>query len=207
MKKLLIVLLILAMVFSMVACGGKKDEPQTTPLTPEEAWKLEPAYGKTLHYWTGDSCTAATNLADALGFFAEEGLTVEGFLGSSDVEAIGTQQVDIAIGHIAKAAVPATNGVNLTFVGGAHLLTGCKAMYVLADSPYQTYDDLKGKAISVPNGIGASDYNITARLLLEAGIDPLTEVTLTPVAKDACVSAMERGEIAAALLGETFGWK
>lgn len=172
----------------------------------EEAWKQEPAYGQTLHYWIGASCTSATNLAEHLGYFAEEGLTVEGFKGESDIEAVGTDQVQIAIGHIAKATVPATNGVNIQFVGAAHLLKGCKAIYVLADSPYQCYEDLKGQAISVPNGIGASDYNITARLLIECGLNPLEDVTLTPVEVDACVAAMENGEIAAALLGESFGY-
>lgn len=172
----------------------------------EEAWKKEPAYGKTLHYWIGASCTSATNLADHLGYFAEEGLTVEGFKGESDVEALGTGQVDIAIGHIAKATVPATNGVNIQFVGAAHLLKGCKAIYVLADSPYQCYEDLKGQSISVPNGIGASDYNITARLLIECGMNPLEDVNLTPVEVDACVAAMQSGEIGAALLSESFGY-
>lgn len=172
----------------------------------EEAWKKEPAYGQTLHYWIGASCTSATNLAEHLGYFAEEGLTVEGFKGESDIEAVGTDQVQIAIGHIAKATVPATNGVNIQFVGAAHLLKGCKAIYVLADSPYQCYEDLKGQAISVPNGIGASDYNITARLLIECGLNPLEDVTLTPVEVDACVAAMQNGEIAAALLGESFGY-
>lgn len=172
----------------------------------EEAWKQEPAYGQTLHYWIGASCTSATNLAEHLGYFAEEGLTVEGFKGESDIEAVGTDQVQIAIGHIAKATVPATNGVNIQFVGAAHLLKGCKAIYVLADSPYQCYEDLKGQAISVPNGIGASDYNITARLLIECGLNPLEDVTLTPVEVDACVAAMQNGEIAAALLGESFGY-
>ena len=178
----------------------------TTSKYDEEAWKKEPAYGQTLHYWIGASCTSATNLAEHLGYFAEEGLTVEGFKGESDIEAVGTDQVQIAIGHIAKATVPATNGVNIQFVGAAHLLKGCKAIYVLADSPYQCYEDLKGQAISVPNGIGASDYNITARLLIECGLNPLEDVTLTPVEVDACVAAMQNGEIAAALLGESFGY-
>ena len=231
MKKFMTLALSMAMAASLCACGSTQPAApaQTDAATEaaateaateaadgevtsdskydEEAWKAEPAYGQTLHYWTGDSCTAATNLADAMGLFEEEGIKMEGFKGESDVEAIGTNQVQVAIGHIAKATVPATNGVNLTFVGGAHLLQGCKAMYVLADSEYETYDDLIGKKISVPNGIGASDYNITARLLLEAGINPLKDVTLTPVDKEACVAAMQNGELDAALLGETYGYK
>lgn len=216
-KRLVSVLLCAALVLSMTACGNSSNEEETADdkadkvtaetTDDEEAWKKEPAYGTTLKYWIGDSCTSACGVAKEKGYFEEEGLDVEGVLGDSDIEAIGTGQADIAIGHIAKAAVPITNGVNITFVGGAHLLKGCKAIYVKADSDIQNYDDLKGKTISVPNGIGASDYNITARLMLESGINPLEDVTLTPVDKEACVAAMDNGEIDAALLGESYGYK
>lgn len=223
MKKIIALLLCAIMVLAMAACGAKEEPapapapaekpaetPAETPAAPAEdpdaEWKKEPAYGTTLKYWISEGCSSAPGVAEALGYYEAEGLKVEGFKGQSDIEAIGTRNVDIAVGHIAKALVPSTNGVNCTFVGGAHLLQGCKAIYVLADSEYQTYEDLKGHAISVPNGIGASDYNITARLMLECGIDPLSEVELTPVDKDACVAAMQNGEIAAALLSESFGY-
>lgn len=221
-KRLISGLLCIALALGMAGCGNaSKQETGEDKASmkeadeagngeeeyDEEAWKKEPAYGQTLKYWIGDSCTSACGVAEEKGFYAEEGLEVEGYLGESDVEAVGTGQVQVAIGHIAKAAVPITNGVNVTFVGGAHLLKGCKAMYVLADSDIENYDDLKGKTISVPNGIGASDYNITSRLLLESDINPLKEVTLTPVEKDACVAAMQNGEIDAALLGESFGYQ
>ena len=78
-----------------------------------------------------------------------------------------------AVGHIATMLVPITNGVDLTFVGGAHI--GCKSLYVLADSEYNSTEDLKGTKISVPNGIGASDYNITCLLLDADGINPQTD--------------------------------
>ena len=105
---------------------------------------------------------------------------------------------------MAKMLVPITNGVDITFTGGAHI--GCKSLYVLADSEYATTADLKGKKISVPNGIGKSDYNITALLLDADGINYSTDVELVQVSADACVTAMENGEIAAALLSDTFAY-
>lgn len=206
LKKVLVLCLCAALTFALAACGSSSQEAEPEANDEQAAWEQEPAYGQTLHYWIGASCTSATNLADELGYFEEEGLKVEGFKGESDIEALGSGQCDIAIGHIAKATVPITNGVNVQFVGAAHLLQGCKAMYVLADSDIQDYEGLVGKTISVPNGIGASDYNITARLLLESGINPLEDVTLTPVEQDACVAAMQNGEIDAALLGEAFAY-
>ena len=174
--------------------------------TPEEleAMKNEPAYGRTIKYFMSDGCTSGPTMADHLGYYKEAGLTAEGVKGSSDVEALGTDQVDVATGMMAKMLVPITNGVDITFTGGAHI--GCKSLYVLADSEYATTADLKGKKISVPNGIGKSDYNITALLLDADGINYSTDVELVQVSADACVTAMENGEIAAALLSDTFAY-
>ena len=176
-----------------------------TPTAEElEAMKKEPAYGRTIHYFMSDGCTSGPTMADHLGYYEEAGLTAEGVKGSSDVEALGTDQVDVATGMMAKMLVPITNGVDITFVGGAHI--GCKSLYVLADSEYATTADLKGQKISVPNGIGKSDYNITALLLDADGINYSSDVELVQVSADACVTAMENGEIAAALLSDTFAY-
>ena len=170
----------------------------------EAAMEAEPAYGQPVLYYMSDGCTAGPTVADDQGFYEEAGLTAEGFKGTSYTEALGTQQATVAVGHIATMLVPITNGVDLTFVGGAHI--GCKSLYVLADSEYNSTEDLKGTKISVPNGIGASDYNITCLLLDADGINPQTDVELTQVSSDACVAAMERGEISAALLSDTFAY-
>ena len=176
-----------------------------TPTAEEKAaMEKEPAYGQPVLFYMSDGCTSGPTVADDLGYYAEAGLTAEGFKGTSYTEALGTQQATVAVGHIATMLVPITNGVDLTFVGGAHI--GCKTLYVLADSEYKTTADLKGTQISVPNGIGASDYNITCLLLDADGIDPQKDVTLTQVSSDACVAAMERGEISACLLSDTFAY-
>ena len=176
-----------------------------TPTAEElEAMQKEPAYGRAINYFMSDGCTSGPTMADHLGYYEEAGLKAEGVKGSSDVEALGTGQVDVATGMMAKMLVPITNGVDITFVGGAHI--GCKSLYVLADSDYNTTEDLKGQKISAPNGIGKSDYNITALLLDADGINYATDVELIQVSADACVTAMENGEIAAALLSDTFAY-
>lgn len=174
--------------------------------TPEEeaAMKKEPAYGKPVMYYMSDGCTSGPTIADALGYYKEAGLESEGFKGTSYTEALGTQQATVATGHIATMLVPISNNVDLTFVGGAHI--GCKSLYVLADSEYKTTEDLKGTDISVPNGIGASDYNITCLLLDADKLDPQKDVNLIQVSSDACVAAMERKEISAALLSDVFAY-
>ena len=176
-----------------------------TPTAEEKAaMEKEPAYGQPVLFYMSDGCTSGPTVADDLGYYTEAGLIAEGFKGTSYTEALGTQQATIAVGHIATMLVPITNGVDLTFVGGAHI--GCKSLYVLADSEYNTTEDLKNTQVSVPNGIGASDYNITCLLLDADGINPQTDVELMQVSSDACVAAMERGEISAALLSDTFAY-
>ena len=194
--------------FVPIDIEGRAIDMANVDLTPTaeelEAMKKEPAYGRPIHYFMSDGCTSGPTMADHLGYYKEAGLTAEGVKGSSDVEALGTDQVDVATGMMAKMLVPITNGVDITFVGGAHI--GCKSLYVLADSDYNTTVDLKGQKISAPNGIGKSDYNITALLLDADGIDYSKDVELVQVSADACVTAMENGEIASALLSDTFAY-
>lgn len=194
--------------FTPVEIEGRAIDMANFDLTPTaeelEAMKSEPAYGQPVKYYMSDGCTSGPTVADDQGFYEEAGLTAEGFKGTSYTEALGTQQATVAVGHIATMLVPITNNVDLTFVGGAHI--GCKSLYVLADSDYNTTQDLVGTSISVPNGIGASDYNITCLLLDADGINPQTDVNLMQVSSDACVAAMERGEISAALLSDTFAY-
>ena len=194
--------------FVPIDIEGRAIDMANVDLTPTaeelEAMKKEPAYGRPIHYFMSDGCTSGPTIADHLGYYKEAGLTAEGVKGSSDVEALGTDQVDVATGMMAKMLVPITNGVDITFVGGAHI--GCKSLYVLADSDYNTTADLKGQKISAPNGIGKSDYNITALLLDADGIDYSKDVELVQVSADACVTAMENGEIASALLSDTFAY-
>lgn len=194
--------------FTPIDMEGRAIDMANFDLTPTadelEAMKNEPAYGEPVLYYMADGCTAGPTVAAHLGYYEEAGLTSEGVKGNSYTEALGLKEATVAVGHIATMLVPITNGVDLTFVGGAHI--GCKSLYVLADSDYNTTADLKGTNISVPNGMGKSDYNITCLLLDADGINPQTDVNLTAVSADACISAMENGEISAALLSDTFAY-
>lgn len=194
--------------FTPIDMEGRAIDMVDFDLTPTdeelEAMKNEPAYGQKVLYYMADGCTSGPMVAAHLGYYEEAGLEAEGVKGNSYTEALGNNQATVAVGHIATMLVPITNNVDLTFVGGAHI--GCKSLYVLADSDYNTTEDLKGTSISVPNGVGKSDYNITCLLLDADGIDPQNDVTLTAVTADACLTAMTNGEISAALLSDTFAY-
>ena len=219
LKRILALVLALMMSFSLVACGGKEEAAQeetkteatteeTKPMTEAEeleAMKSEPAYEEGFAYFAWGGCTSGPWMADYLGYFEKYGIKAEEYLGSESwKEAVGANAAQCVVNHIATSLVPAANDVNFAIVGGA--MIGCQSMWVLADSPYYTTEDLKGQKISAPNGIGNSSYNIGARFFDADGIDPLTEVEFIQVETSACIAAMENGEIAAVVSGDMWAW-
>ena len=179
-------------------------------MTPEEedaAWKKEPAYGKTIRIgYNGGLCTGTLGITQVKGFYEAEGLKTEIVRYQGDTtmlgDALGTHKIDVAGGHIATLLVPAANGVQMKFTTGMH--TGCKSLCVLNDSPYKTTQDLVGKTVAVPSGIGGSDQNITMRFLLRDGIDPVNGVKYKVTDQGAAVLAMQSGEIEAGLFSDQF---
>ena len=176
----------------------------------EKAWQQEPAFGKIIKVgYNGGLCLGTFGIAHIKGFYEAEGLKTEivrmGTGGSSaQIEALGTGKVDVAGDHIATLMVPTVNGVRMKFTTGIH--TGCKSIYVPANSDIQKTSDLIGKTIAVPDGIGASDQNITMRFLSHDKVDPM-KVKYKVVDAGASVLAMQNGEIQAALLGDQFAKK
>ena len=216
-KKALALLLASAMVFSLAACGqssadksegsGKDASTERPEAVSEEDWEAmqkEPAFGTELKYlFNGGACVSAKYLAEELGYYEEYGINATYVQGSSVVETVGTGQCMWGTDHIATMLVPVTNGVDMTFVCGAHI--GCKSIYVPADSDIQSVEDLKGKTIAIHDGIGNSDQNICYRLLDEYGVDPTTEVEFLNVEDNAAtVASMENGEVDATIFSDYF---
>lgn len=99
--------------FTPVDIPGRFVDMEDFDLTPTEeekaAMEKEPAYGKPVLYYMSDGCTSGPTVADDKGYYEEAGLTAEGFKGTSYIEALGTQQATVAVGHIATMLVPITN--------------------------------------------------------------------------------------------------
>jgi len=222
MKRFISLAIVMAMALSLFA-GCAKEETTTTTAAPAgeattaatekvmteaeelEAMKSEPAYEEGFKFFASGGCTSAPWVADYLGYFEEYGLKGEVYMaGDSWKEALGTNSAQVAVNHIATCLVPAANDVNYAIVNGA--MIGCQSLWVLADSGYESLEDLKGKKISAPNGIGNSSYNIGARFFDADGIDPLKDVEFVQVETSACVPAMESGEIAAVVAGDMWAW-
>ncbi len=211
MKKItfLGVSLLLLTTLTLGACGAKKEnvkkEDKQVNVNDEEAWKKEPAYGEKIKLgYNGGACLSPLGIAKEKGFYKEEGLDVEIVSTTETKDAIGTGKVDFGADHIATLLVPAVNGVEMVFTTGIH--TGCKTLYTLADSGFDSTKDLVGKTIAVPDGIGNSDHNIALRFFNKDNIEP-EKVKFKQVEAGATILAMEKGEIEGALLSDQFAKK
>lgn len=233
LKKVLALALAASMTFSLVACGGGSSKEETKTETTTEtttqstetkedttvdvsdcpagvteadwaAMKAEPVFGTEINYmFNGGSCVSAKYLAEQLGYYKEYGINATYVQGASVVEAVGTGQCMWGTDHIATMLVPVTNGVNMTFVVGAHI--GCKSIFVPADSDIKTPADLAGKKIAIHDGFGNSDQNICYRLLDEFGVDPTKDVEFLDIAdSSATVAAMQNGEVDASIFSDYF---
>lgn len=171
----------------------------------EEAWKKEPYYGKEIKIgYNGSLCLGSFGIAQMKGFYAAEGLKTKVVrVGGSGTEtdAIGTGKVEVTGSHIATMLVPTVNGMRIKFTTGIH--TGCKSLYVLADSGIKSTKDLEGGAIAVHDGIGASDHNIAMRFLKRDNVDP-NKIKWRVAEAGVAVMAMQNGELQAALLSDQF---
>lgn len=136
----------------------------------DEAWKKEPAYGQSIQLVSSTGCTAPINVAETMGFYEDEGLKVETVeTPQTSIDAVGTGQAAIGIGLITPTLIPMINGVNAQYLGPAH--TGCKALYVAADSDVESSADLDGAKIGIHGGLGESDHNVGLRFFQNAGVD------------------------------------
>lgn len=222
MKRMFAVVLATILAFSLTACvqpaeetsngdTASTDAAATTMERPEavseedwEAMKAEPVFGTEINYlFNGGACVSAKYLAEVLGYYKEYGINATYMQGDSVVNTVGTGKCMWGTDHIATMLVPVTNGVNMTFVAGAHI--GCKSIYVPADSDIQTVEDLKGKTIAIHDGLGNSDQNICYRLLDEYGVDPTSDVEFLNIEDSAAtVTAMETGEVDATIFSDYF---
>lgn len=219
LRRFLAAFLVGAMTLSLAACGEQgaqkeSDEKSATAKTVErpeavseedwEAMQKEPVFGTEINYlFNGGQCVSAKYLAEQLGYYKEYGINATYLEGGSVVEAVGTGQCMWGTDHIATMLVPVTNGVDMTFVCGAHM--GCKSVYVMNDSDIKTAEDLKGKTIAIHDGMGNSDQNIVYRLLDAEGVNPVTEVEYSNIEDSAAtVAAMENGEVQASIFSDYF---
>ena len=228
-RKVFAVLLACVMTVSLAACGNSSDsssdksdakdstkqEESTdkevadiSKMTDDEikaAMEKEPAWGTTITAeYDGGDCTCGPNMAKALGYYDKWGIDVEIAGGTEITEALGSGKAQMGAHHIAHMLVPITNGMDIVFTGSAQ--TGCKSLYVLADSGIESTKDLEGTTVGMDSPIGGSSHNMIIRFFLEDGLKS-DAATCVQVESSAAIQSLQSGEIKACLLSDRFAKK
>ena len=100
--------------------------------------------------------------------------------------------------------VPITNGMDIVFTGSAQ--TGCKSLYVLADSGIESTKDLEGTTVGMDSPIGGSSHNMIIRFFLADGLKQ-DAATCVQVESSAAIQSLQSGDIKACLLSDRFAKK
>lgn len=147
--------------------------------------------------------------AKPAGFFAKQGFDVEATQLSNAgavAAAIGGGALEIGTGDLISGvnAILAGVPIELIAAGGLYIerLENQNILATAKDSPIKQPTDLKGKRIGVPTLVGLTTVCLR-KWLPDHGV-PVDQAQLVEMTQAATVPALNRGELAAGLLGEPF---
>ena len=175
-KRMLAILLVAAMTFSLAACGGsssddKKEETKTE--TTNNTDNKETPEVDTVHWGRANSGNILVTIAKQQGYFDEVGINVvEDPVESSTaaLQALQAGQLDVTSNQGTNNPLQfISTGSDFTIVGGYML----KGMYIIGkkDTNYKDVTSLKGSKFAY-----AGIHPVVGMALLDAGIDPQTDV-------------------------------
>lgn len=148
----------------------------------------------------GNSGNILVTVANAKGYFKEEGLTIKETPIDATAEAftaLTANQVDVLSNYGTNMPLQyIASGVDITIFGG-HMLTGCMPIIAKKGVKWHGIKDLIGTTVAAP----ATTYALTGPLL-DAGHDPLKEVKwlALPTQSDR-VAAVVAGEAKYGVIG------
>jgi NitT/TauT family transport system substrate-binding protein len=140
------------------------------------------------------------------GFFARVGLKIEftNFAGASPIiSAVLANALDVGQCDALGAANAFNRGFPIAYFGGGGVYDGNNAstlLCTLPDSPIRTARDLEGQAISLPVLASVSGLALNAWLVSNGAA--ASKVKFYELTYSSMVQAMQRGDIAAALISE-----
>ena len=197
-KRIVSLMLVLAMTFGLVACGSSTEEAseETTEATEETAEELT-----TVTWNYGSSGNVLVTIANEMGYFAEEGIEIEPVEATQNMDAMAL----LAAGKVDVVSNAGTSnplqqiaqGVDITVFGG-HMVEGCMPVIAKAGTEWNGIESFIGEKVAVN-----PQYYAFTGALMEAGCeDPLNEVewVITSSYDDALV-AVQNGEVKYALQG------
>lgn len=199
-KRLLALLLAGVMTLGLVACdGGEAEEPagddaqtQTEEGAPEQS---------VVKWNYGTSGNVLVFIAQEMGYFEEEGITIESVEATANNDAMSlfsTGKVDVVSN--AGTTTPLRNiamGVDISVFGG-HMIEGCMPVIALPDTEWNGIESFIGERVAVN-----PTYFAFTGSLMEAGVEkPLEEVTWVETSGyDEASILVQQGEVKYALQG------
>ncbi|MDR0877777.1 MAG: ABC transporter substrate-binding protein [Treponema sp.] len=153
---------------------------------------------------TNGLCSAPLFIAEALGYYEEEGLKWEAvFQSSGDAQMnITTGKTDVTTGLIATTIMPVVNGYDVKIPLGIH--TGCSKILVRGDSGITDIFQLIGKKVGT-SSLNGSGVILLQRTLGEAGykiLPPNADFDLVVFQSSDLPLAISNGSVDAVIMGE-----
>lgn len=206
-KRILSLTLALSMSLSMAGCGtgGSAVAPTaaptaTAPVT-ESAVPKDVSETSTVRWNCGTSGNVLVTIAEKMGYFKDEGLTIEFVSATANADAmalLATGQVDVASNSgTSNPLQQIAAGVDLTIFGG-HMVTGCMPVVARKGTVWNGPEDLIGKKFAC-NPCYFAFTGAVMDLGYDAPLEALDWVTYTNY-NDA-LAAVVRGEVDYALMG------
>lgn len=192
-QKLVAALLCVSMVLTMTACGTKKGTEESQGEEKKDNKKQEETIKLTVAESYRSDVWGAQYLAEALGYYEEEGLDVEltTIQGDSPAAALFADEAQILF--FGSEAVPMFNqeGQECKILMGFNSRIG---MSLVGAPEIKSISDLKGKVISAAES-GSSPRAFAASVLSKNEIDPVNDVTYVSVSVPGSMAALASGEI------------
>jgi len=194
MKKILIMLMAALLLVS--GCASNEDKQE----------EKEPLETTVIRLALNDSGHILNSIADAQGYLAEEGLTVEYVHVDTDAETFeGLRNGTIDIASNSGTNLPLqeiSSGLDITIFGG-YLLTGCMPVFTRVETEWNGIEDLIGKTMACEPNL----YCISGPLY-DMGYEPLKQVTwYQPEDQMDRIRAVKNGEADYGLVGTALNYE
>lgn len=196
-KKLLLLLLITALAFSLTACTSNNDQAQDNSsevVNNEETLPEEINFG-ILRVPNDETIAIAEGYFDK--YFKDKGIEVNTTVFDSGAEAnqaLASGSIDFATMGNTNAITALARELNVELVWIHEVLGENEALAVKNDSAFEKVEDLAGHKVAVP--FASTAHYILLNVLKEAGIED--QVQLLDMQTAEIVAAWERGDIKAA---------
>jgi NitT/TauT family transport system substrate-binding protein len=202
---------VLALALVGAGCGSDEEEPAGGGAAAEEKTELVKIAGPLVI-----SPSAAYNIAQAKGYFAEKNLKVEGAelkAGQDAIALLSAGQIDVVIGGTSAGMFNAlSRGLEFKVVGTMGTTTGepppggCQlevSKKLMDSGKVKSVSDLKGRKFAISGGQGSTGAYLLATMLETGGLT-LKDVELVNVDHPDMEAAIKSGAVAGGLPATPF---